>query len=63
MTNWERMRRRLWDNPHCHCCADEKEDLSHLFRKYTRAQPVWYRLTGDRAGLDAQNLQLPKWIT
>ena len=39
LTNLERMRRRITDDPYCHYCPQDLEDLFHLFRNCTKVKP------------------------
>ena len=44
LTNLEKMKRRITDDPYCHCCPQDLEDLCHLFRNCTKVKPLWQRV-------------------
>ena len=43
----ERVKKKIFDNHYCHCCALEIEDQDHLFRGCVYVENLWGILLGD----------------
>ena len=43
LNNMERTQRRINENPTCHHCPGDCEDLNHIFRKCIKVIPFWRR--------------------
>ena len=62
LTNEERMRRRMTDDPRCHCCRDKIEGLDHLFHACRDARLIWDKLLNEGAKKRYMGLPFREWI-
>ena len=47
MANMERQRRGMTQNPHCHYCSGEVEDLNNVLKNYTKVRSIWTTLVDE----------------
>ena len=56
------MRSRMTNDPRCHSCRDETEDLDHLFRTCRDARLIWDKLLNKDAKRQCMGLPFREWI-
>ena len=62
LSNLERTRRRLTEDPFCHGCTRDVEDLGHIFRKCSCVGPLWQRAMGESVKAQDGNLPFKEWV-
>ena len=62
MTNHERNRRGLTNNPYCKLCPREVVDFNHIFRKCKRVRNVWLHVWVMMGVATTKNTSFMNWV-
>ena len=62
LTNAERFRRNMSQNPHCAICLNEMEDLDHLLRRCPQAVGMWHALQAKGLYYLASDATCHQWV-
>jgi len=62
MTNWNRSKRGLADNPFCATCESAYEDVDHVFRLCPRASAIRQFFTSINLGTKGYNGEFHTWL-
>ena len=50
------------DDPYCHYCPQDLEDLCHLFRNFTKVKPFWQRVMTEEEKKGNIILPFQEWL-
>lgn len=62
LSNTNRAKRNLTNNPHCAICEDQDESIIHILKDCKAAREVWRQVGGPANAVSFKSRTLQKWL-